>query len=484
MTVMGKISTAITPVGLLLASVICAYILAKVANSIVSISSGILLAMITLILIKKKSPIVRATIFLGALIIAAVPFVYASDKQIQSLEDAEICGMAVSVSPYSIKLINLTINKNRFLKDLRVSLNKSESLLFDVKELEYICLQGDFKFYKTTFGDAVSIDSGEVIYRFVLFQIYKDSLADFLIHPIDYSLGQDSKILKAIVLGVKDDLEKEDKEMYRKLGLMHLLVASGANIMLIVALINRFFLLLAAWLHAIPKVLIGIVSLTIVTSYLLLVGLEGSLSRAFFFFLIQLISQITYREVQFLHKILLSTVLMLLTFPALVFSISFYLSLYAVFAIYFSQIYSEYLYIERDASKAILTTFIVPLLMFIPTSYLFAEANLLSLISNFLIVPIAEILVITGFIYIILLSILNLFGLSELLNFFTQIMKSLIETLEFANNAVLYFFDDYNLLLNIRIDNMQFLIINIVLILFMIYINYCNLQRRYAAISI
>ncbi len=94
--------------------------------------------------------------------------------------------------------------------------------------------------------------------------------------------SKQSALLKGLLFGERGSLPKEIEESFRDAGVMHVLVASGANLGMILALLA---LMLSWWSFSFTK--LYFLAVPVVLIYLLIVGFEVSLLRAtmMFFFL-------------------------------------------------------------------------------------------------------------------------------------------------------------------------------------------------------
>lgn len=96
-----------------------------------------------------------------------------------------------------------------------------------------------------------------------------------------YLSFEQSALLKGLLFGERESLPKEIEESFRDAGVMHVLVASGANLGMIIALLA----LLVSW-RGFNFTKLYFLATPIVIIYLLIVGFELSLLRAtaMFFF--------------------------------------------------------------------------------------------------------------------------------------------------------------------------------------------------------
>lgn len=393
------------------------------------------------------------------------------------IENQTFCALATKASKNRISLNNFVSNGKFSIETLTMSVSNEEQSSLSINELDIFCIEGNLKFYKTDFGNGFSIENPTIKNKFTYLAEYKNILNNIFISPLDKALGENSALLKAIVLGVQDGLTKEDKETFKSLGLMHLLVASGANIVIVVNLITTSFEYLRKRI-SINHYLLKFLELLIALSYLLLVGLQGSLTRAFFFFVVLLVTEFSQRKINFAHKVLFATVLMLLIIPGLVFSYSFYLSIFAVFSLHFAGLIVKHYEIQSDFLQNLVISIIVPVLMYIPTSVFFGEINTLALLSNIVLAPAIEALVTIGFIYVVIVSFANFFNLLVLVRHVSNLVSYLIDSINYINKITLnlikpYFSDFY-----FKISYEQLLSLLLIITIFYFYYIYFEYREK------
>lgn len=117
----------------------------------------------------------------------------------------------------------------------------------------------------------------------------------------------EENILRGIILGEKI----EDNELYQnfqKAGVAHILVASGSNLVLI----SSIFLLISQNLRILNFKLTSLLLVLILTFYLFLVGLEGSILRAYLFSLFLIIIKNLAGRIPLKRNIIITLVLIFL----------------------------------------------------------------------------------------------------------------------------------------------------------------------------
>lgn len=204
-----------------------------------------------------------------------------------------------------------------------------------------------------------------------------------------------SSLLNSMVFGAKAaELPLNLKDLYKRAGVAHLLVASGMQLGLLVGFFgffkrignfsNSFFLVFASFFNI----------------FYTLIAVPGpSILRSFLMVETMLFAQVFKRENDFISSFSLSGFLLLLWDPLLLFNAGFQLSFAATWAVVkFSPIIKDYLseFLPlwlADLSAASLG----PVLITLPVTWWhFGEISLVAFFSNFFILPWVGLLVIMG----------------------------------------------------------------------------------------
>ena len=253
----------------------------------------------------------------------------------------------------------------------------------------------------------------------IIFKI-KDKLTNIQTRTLPYKHAQ---ILNSLVYGTtSSNLNKDIKNTFINIGLIHLLVVSGAQVSIIISLItmlNKFF----KFNRFITFFIISFFNF----SFALLTGAEPSILRAAIMAETMLVSDVFNRSYDSL--ISLSAVAFILTLinPYLIFNISFQLSFIATISIIYGvPIISQKLKLFfPDYIAYILAISIAPSIMTFPIiGYYFNRISIISVLSNILVLPWIEILVILGFIAS-LIGQVSLF-IAQLINNFNSILISVL----------------------------------------------------------
>lgn len=213
-------------------------------------------------------------------------------------------------------------------------------------------------------------------------------------------LGTNSGVAKAMVFGIRDELDTETQNSFRRLGLSHVLVASGANIILILSLIEKVCCGLRGKYRRIVEFLL-------VTSYILLVGLEGSITRAFFFFCINFLSRFIGRDIGYIQKILVTICLTGFLFPSFITSLSFLLSLTATVAIAFGTTITKSLNLHSRLLETCIINSTIIILVNVLIAHYFKTFNISGFVTNMLLLPLVEAIVLYGFSFLIIFMFIS-----------------------------------------------------------------------------
>ena len=192
-----------------------------------------------------------------------------------------------------------------------------------------------------------------------------------------------SKYMKAFILG-NNEIDKEYKKIYQKLGINHLFAISGMHISIFTMLFLKLFKLLKIEEDK-RYILVSI----ILVFYMFLTSFSASITRAGVFFILLAINKIYYFYIKPINIFLLTVSLILFINPYFILDIGF---IYSSLISFFLIVYSNYL---EDLSyfKSLLLVSIISLIVSFPiTIYLNFEINILSFIFNLFYVPFVSII--------------------------------------------------------------------------------------------
>lgn len=239
------------------------------------------------------------------------------------------------------------------------------------------------------------------------YSVYGQFLADlqqYLGDILCQVAGKEGQVLKAIVLGDKNDLEDETKLRYQMGGIMHILVISGLHISIIGMGFYRLLkkCCLGNWTA-------GMIALVFMIQYGMMTGGSVSVMRAVCMFFMAAGARILGRIYDLPTALAVSAVLILLESPAYLYSSGFLLSFSAVCG---AGIISPYL--ENAANpkgkavhkkgkttnkkgKSVFLALLGVQLTMLPVSlYFFGEVSVAGLILNLLVIPSVAVVLVSG----------------------------------------------------------------------------------------
>ncbi len=217
-----------------------------------------------------------------------------------------------------------------------------------------------------------------------------------------------------LLLGVKQALGEDLETAFRQTGIIHIVVLSGYNVMLVVG----FFWWISAWFFSIRgRIIFGLVGITL---FALLVGLSATVVRASVMAAILLIGKWLGRLYDVLRALLFAAAVMVLINPyILLYDIGFQLSFMATLGLvlvlpqFESTVATHASTLKLgDLFKATLITqlFVLPLLM-----YNIGEVSLVSVVVNMLVLPMVPVAMLatfaTGIVGVVSIQLAALLGL-------------------------------------------------------------------------
>ncbi len=225
-------------------------------------------------------------------------------------------------------------------------------------------------------------------------------------------------LIEAMTIGLREGIDLELKDAFRRSGAAHLLAISGLHVGFIAAF---FFFVLQGLLRRLPPkffplhpfvltpsklAALGVIPLVIL--FALLSGARISTVRATIMIVTYLLTRLLERPGTAIHSVLLAALLILLVEPGFIWDVGFQLSFVAVSAIILAadrlprpearlRIWEKEWWLARAHQLAIIqlvvTAAITPL-----TALHFHEAHPIGLIVNFLLIPITSLLVPLSFV--------------------------------------------------------------------------------------
>lgn len=235
-------------------------------------------------------------------------------------------------------------------------------------------------------------------------------LRTYCIEANKYMYKSEGDILNALVLGYKNDLDKNIVDTFRDSGLSHVMSISGLHIAILLGIIIVFI----GRINRLYKIFIVF---SVLLFYNILVGGGPSISRAIGISFLASLAYFFDRKVDIINILAFIASIMLILNPYIMFNISFELSFLAVLSM---AIYTKYLkkYIYFD----FLNTFISANILTIPlVLYRFKTVSTVGVVGNILVLPLIGI--------VIFLDLISLIG------FYISIDLGLL--LSYINKAII-----------------------------------------------
>lgn len=341
---------------------------------------------------------IKAAVFLIYIItnlIAKNTFIPVRDLNISV---SEVSGIIKEISLGKVELLFPHINGRLATQRVQISSKLITSKSANhFKKYDHIAIKGNLSISSIKNIGLYIKESGEFSIKTStnFFAYISDKVSQNIKSTSQKYFKDQSGRIEGVVFGITDSLESDDKKLFQDLGISHVLVASGANILFILNVITFLTLKLPANSRK------G-VQFLIIFLYILVVGIEGSIMRAFFFFIVMQTGNIIGREVTLHQKVLLAVFFTTLIFPQFIKGLSFQLSLAATLALALGSDLAKFLKVKNNFLSLFVTNIIIVLITGLISAYAFKNINLSGLISNILVLPVIEFCVIYGFIYILI----------------------------------------------------------------------------------
>ncbi len=241
--------------------------------------------------------------------------------------------------------------------------------------------------------------------------------------------GENLAVVAAITLGRKNMLDPEQKENFIKAGVIHIMAVSGLH----AGILSLFVFNILFFLRGKYNTLRIIITILILWSFAFITGLTNSVLRATLMFSFLHAGKLMKRHVNGINSVLASAFILILIKPTVIFDAGFLLSYSAVIYIisFYNDLYMrlqfKYWFTDKLWQSAVVT--IVAQAGTLPLTIMFFNRfPLYFIFTNILIVPLAFLLIITGYLVPITFPIhfLSQF-LASILNLSTETTRSLTE---------------------------------------------------------
>lgn len=242
-----------------------------------------------------------------------------------------------------------------------------------------------------------------------------------------YMKKEYSAVITALTFGNKEFLEKEEKEKFKTLGVIHLICISGFHI----AIIHQI----------IKKILNNNIALLVAFSYVILTGMTASSIRAFLMISCLSLSTTVFKKYDSISALGFSALILLIIKPINIVDVGFHLSYLATTGILlFYKFFSRGFYrlpkiIRESISLSISAQFFVFPYMIV----VFGNFSLNFLLGSLVLTPIISIMLPLGiFMFFTFMMSLNINFLLVLINIILGIYSTLVEFLNYLAVPVIY----------------------------------------------
>ncbi len=212
-----------------------------------------------------------------------------------------------------------------------------------------------------------------------------------------YLSEDNASLMTSVFLGQSSYLEDEDIQIYRNMGLAHILAVSGLHIGIIAGFI--FFVLSNLGIKRRVNVFI---TLSIIWLYGYLIGFPPSIVRSSIMFTVLYISQLAHEPYDSINALSFAMFVLLLINPYYLFNIGFQLSFGATFSIivFAPRIRRLFYPYNNKITKSISLILGVQIGLLPFQAYYFNQINPLSIIANLVIIPILSFALVLGFLMV------------------------------------------------------------------------------------
>lgn len=242
-----------------------------------------------------------------------------------------------------------------------------------------------------------------------------------------YIRKEHSAVITALTFGNKEFLEKEEKEKFKTLGVIHLICISGFHI----AIIHQI----------IKKILNNNIALVVAFSYVILTGMTASAIRAFLMISCLSLSTTVFKKYDNISALGVSALILLIIKPTNIVDIGFHLSYLATAGIlllykFFSRGFYRLPKILRESISLSISAqfFVFPYMIVV-----FGSFSLNFLLGSLVLTPIISIMLPLGiFLFFTFMVSLNISFLLVLINSILGIYSILVEFLNYLAMPMLY----------------------------------------------
>ncbi len=208
-----------------------------------------------------------------------------------------------------------------------------------------------------------------------------------------YLYKRNSDFINSLILGKKDYLSNEEKDMFTRTGINHIIAISGLH----TGILCSIMILIVGGVNRVYKLILLSI---IISIYSILVGNSPSIIRAIIFSVLMYISFFIDRKNDNISNLSFVGILLIINNPYIIYNISFQLSFLATLSIIYF-----YDYINKHIKFSLLSLTLSANILTLPIIYYnFKGISLVSIIGNIIAVPIVGIIIYLSIISVVLFN--------------------------------------------------------------------------------
>ena len=301
-----------------------------------------------------------------------------------------------------------TKNKNMIIGNI-VKVNGTNKSLDDMK-------YDDFNYGRYIksigFDGIVYMENYDILNQDLL---YKNigKLKMYISNTSKYLYKKNSDFINSILLGQKENLSQEEKDVFQRSGTSHIIAISGLHTGILCTIISFF-------IRGINKFYKLLILFIIMNFYMMMIGVSPSIIRAIYFVIILYLAVFLDKKRDGISTLSLVGIFLVINNPYIIYNVSFQLSFLATLSIIYF-----YGYIKNILKINLISLTIAANILTIPVIYYnFKGISIISIISNIIVVPFIGIIM---YLSIISISLFNInIGISKLIAKLTSIIVNII----------------------------------------------------------
>lgn len=326
----------------------------------------------------------RRPLLIIFIILLITSYVIANNKSLDDIEDKEkitIEGI-VKDKVEKEKYDQYRIEKylvNDYSRKLDIKIGKIVKINGSIKSLDKMNYD-DFnygRYIKSMGYKGVVFTKGYKLLGENKFYAYLGQLKSYLVDTFRYLYKSNSDFINSLILGQKENLNKEEKEMFSRTGTSHVIAISGLHTGILCTMI-------AIIIRGINRIYKLVILTIIMILYSILVGFSPSVIRSIVFVVIMYLAIFFEKKRDGISSLSLIGSFLMIDNPYIIYNTSFQLSFLATLSIiYFYKIINKYLKISIISISLCANILTLPVIY-----YTFGGIPLLFILGNIIIVPV------------------------------------------------------------------------------------------------